>query len=247
MKFGDYIRQKRENAGWTQPEAAAKIDIEQSYLSKLETGKSYPSDDIFRRLETAYALDMSDLGQKVFSAELDKLREISSVRTLVLRRQNSETKYLRSWLAAGMVMLMVGTGLTVFQTHQGYSETFIYKYESPGVIRDGESVRIFERLRERERLNDQLRMGILSGNGERELPKEEHGESYSDRITFELLNLEENLGPVFIKEVPGGRRRYELVSQDSLRYSNRNDALLSLGVALVMGSFACFYFSRRWK
>jgi len=50
MKFGDYLRQKREDRGWTQPEAAAKARIEQSYLSKLETGRSYPSDDVFERL-----------------------------------------------------------------------------------------------------------------------------------------------------------------------------------------------------
>jgi transcriptional regulator with XRE-family HTH domain len=54
MKFGDYLRQKREARGWTQPEAANKAGIEQSYLSKLETGKSYPSEDAYARLVAAY-------------------------------------------------------------------------------------------------------------------------------------------------------------------------------------------------
>lgn len=50
MKFGVYLRSLREKAGWTQPEAAEKIEIEQSYLSKLETGKCFPSEDIFSKL-----------------------------------------------------------------------------------------------------------------------------------------------------------------------------------------------------
>lgn len=36
MKFGDYLKQKRAERGWTQPEAASHVKIEQSYLSKLE-------------------------------------------------------------------------------------------------------------------------------------------------------------------------------------------------------------------
>ena len=247
MKFGDYIRQKRESAGWAQPEAAAKIDIEQSYLSKLETGKSYPSNDIFRRLEAAYSLDMDDMGRKVFSAELDKLREISSVRALVLARQTSETKYLRSWLAAGMAMLMLGSGFVVYESNQGLKGKSINKYESPGIIREGEPVQIFARLAEREEVRDHLRLNILMGDSTAELPDENLGESYSDRLSYDLLNLEENLGPVFVKQVPGGRRRYEFKVHVSYEYSTRNNARFALGVALVMGSFACFYISRRWR
>jgi len=103
MKFGDYIRQKREANGWTQPEAAAKIDIEQSYLSKLETGKSYPSEDIFNRLLQAYDIDTGDLSRSIFSAELDKLREIKEVRSVVLERQTNEIKFTRGWMIASRV------------------------------------------------------------------------------------------------------------------------------------------------
>ena len=53
MKFGDYLRQARETRQWTQPEAAARAGIEQSYLSTLETGKSYPSEEVFGRLVEA--------------------------------------------------------------------------------------------------------------------------------------------------------------------------------------------------
>lgn len=36
MKFGEYLKNQRTELGWTQPDAAAKAGIEQSYLSKLE-------------------------------------------------------------------------------------------------------------------------------------------------------------------------------------------------------------------
>ena len=36
MKFGEYLKSQRDARGWTQPMAAEKIGIEQSYLSKLE-------------------------------------------------------------------------------------------------------------------------------------------------------------------------------------------------------------------
>ncbi|MGE0743387.1 MAG: helix-turn-helix domain-containing protein, partial [Hyphomonadaceae bacterium] len=38
MKFGEDLKNRRTELGWTQPDAAAKASIEQSYLSKLETG-----------------------------------------------------------------------------------------------------------------------------------------------------------------------------------------------------------------
>ena len=76
MQFGDYLRQTREEKGWTQPDAAAKIGIEQSYLSKLETGKSYPSEDVFARLIEAYEINIAHLSETVASSELSKLREI---------------------------------------------------------------------------------------------------------------------------------------------------------------------------
>ena len=57
MKFGEYLKNRRTELGWTQPDAASKAGIEQSYLSKLETGKSFPSEDVYQRLVGAFGLD----------------------------------------------------------------------------------------------------------------------------------------------------------------------------------------------
>ena len=77
MRFGDYIRDRRRELEWTQPDAAEKIGIEQSYLSKLESGKSYPSEDVFAALKATYKIDMDDLNVKLFSGELDQLGNIA--------------------------------------------------------------------------------------------------------------------------------------------------------------------------
>ena len=76
MKFGDYLRQKREEKNWTQPEASAAAGIEQSYLSKLETGKSWPSEDVFARVASVYGIEVDDMVRRVASSERSR-REAS--------------------------------------------------------------------------------------------------------------------------------------------------------------------------
>jgi transcriptional regulator with XRE-family HTH domain len=53
MAFHDNLRTLRLARGLTQPALAAKADIEQSYLSKLENGRSRPSDEVLARLAQA--------------------------------------------------------------------------------------------------------------------------------------------------------------------------------------------------
>ena len=89
MKFGDYIRQCRERLKWTQPEAATKIEIEQSYLSKLETGKSYPSEEIFNKLADVYQINLNELYEKIPSDELNNLKDIKLVREAILNRNRA--------------------------------------------------------------------------------------------------------------------------------------------------------------
>jgi transcriptional regulator with XRE-family HTH domain len=114
MKFGDYLRQKRADLGWTQPEAAAHAKIEQSYLSKLENNKSIPSGDIYARLVDAYGIDAQEMANILFPAELDRLREIDSLRDLLLSRSRSDTETPRKLLLAGLAALILGGGFIGF-------------------------------------------------------------------------------------------------------------------------------------
>ncbi|NVJ71511.1 MAG: helix-turn-helix transcriptional regulator [Alphaproteobacteria bacterium] len=226
MKFGDYIRQKREEHGLTQPEAAARADIEQSYLSKLETGKSYPSEDIFNRLMSAYGIKVEDLCRSVFSGEMDKLREIKEVRAVVLSRQRSEAHLMRGWLLAGLVMLMIGGGMLGL-AFSIPDHSIIFKYRSEGVIKNNEPPLTFKFL--------------LAGK------PDDEGKTYAERIDFDFKTLHENRGDFYIEKVPNGYRRYSLVDQRRQQSPTPISWHYALGGMFLIGGLACFYIARRWR
>ncbi len=61
MTLGEKLRTLRAISGWTQPECAERIGIEQSYLSKLENDKSIPSAEIFDALCAAYKVSPDEV------------------------------------------------------------------------------------------------------------------------------------------------------------------------------------------
>ncbi len=227
MKFGDYIRQKREEHGWTQPEAAARADIEQSYLSKLETGKSYPSEDIFNRLMTAYGIKVEDMCRSVFSAELDKLREIKQVRTTVLSRQRGEARLMRGWLVTGLAMIMVGAGMLGLALSVPSNLETHFLYRSEGLIKDGESPMIFE---------------FLAVGG-----PDSEDKTLSDRVDYDFKELNTNRGNNFIEQVEGGYRKYTLYDTRELNHPSAINWHYGLGTMFLIGGLACFYIARRWR
>ncbi|MBL4787502.1 MAG: helix-turn-helix domain-containing protein [Kordiimonadaceae bacterium] len=194
MKFGEYIKAKREQLGLTQPDAAAKAQIEQSYLSKLEAGKNYPSDTIFEKLTTLYKLDVKAMSRDIYSAEFDKSRDVSAVRTLVKQRLNTGTRYLRIWLMGGLVSLIVGVATIANQVAQEPTEKEIFKYRSLNVVPTEETIKDFNlgrNVRHPKVLNGKTGHEALS------LFKDEH-----------VVELEEHVGKYFVKEVKGGTRIY---------------------------------------
>lgn len=227
MKFGDYLRQAREKHGWTQPEAAAKANIEQSYLSKLETGKSYPSEDIFTRLISVYGLDVKDMATNLFSAELDKLREIGEVRAIVLARQQTEAGFVRSWLIAGLVMLMLSGGTLGLAYSTQENVDIEYLYRSEGVIGEHESPMIFHFL---------------------ETGKDDsQGKNFGARVDYKYLTLSENRGDSFIEKVEGGYRQYSLYDTNARHYPSAISWHYAFGFMFLFGGLGCFYISRRWR
>jgi transcriptional regulator with XRE-family HTH domain len=227
MKFGDYIRQQRENAGWTQPEAAAKIDIEQSYLSKLETGKSYPSEEVFLKLTQTYGFDAATISRDVSADELDRLKEISDVRAALLYRAKNETRFMRSWLIAGLIMVMMG-GVLLGLTNAGSNVNIVtYMYRSEGVIKNGESPMIFSFLQ--------------TGRPDQE------GKTLTDRIDYKYKNLTDFKGQSFIEKVDGGHRNYTMYEAKEQSFADGLEYLLGPAFMFILGGLACFYIARRWR
>lgn len=137
MKFGDYLKQMRGERGWTQPEAAARAQIEQSYLSKLENGKSTPSGETYQRLVEAYGIDARDMAGRLFPAELDRLREIDTLRNLALERSREDLRTPRRFLVAGIAALTIGGGLVGLANVEGARTLRQFTYQSQGVIAQG--------------------------------------------------------------------------------------------------------------
>jgi len=61
MELADKLLALRKNLGLTQAHAAKKIDIQQSYLSKLENGHYVPSQDVLVKLCIAYNVKSEEL------------------------------------------------------------------------------------------------------------------------------------------------------------------------------------------
>ena len=132
MRFGDYVRDRRQRQGWTQPDAAKRIGIEQSYLSKLETGKSYPSEDVFSSLVATYKIDLTDLEKTLFPAELDQLREIGEVRAIILKRDAVYKNRVQRWLTMGVLSLAFGgacLGAAMVAEDEDVTN-YLYKFET---------------------------------------------------------------------------------------------------------------------
>ena len=69
----------RKQQGWTQEQAAKIIDIQQSYLSKLENGHFSPSDDVLAKICAAYKVKKEALLKSAKS-----LHEQQQKRTLIV-------------------------------------------------------------------------------------------------------------------------------------------------------------------
>ena len=59
MSLADKIKAARKAKGWTQQQAAEQIQIQQSYLSKLENGLFVPSEDVIEKLANTYHIDLA--------------------------------------------------------------------------------------------------------------------------------------------------------------------------------------------
>lgn len=108
MKFGDFIKARRNELGWTQPEAATRVEIEQSYLSKLENGHSIPSDDVFARLCRVYEFEIPQLYQRLDSAGLESLMAIEQIRTIAAVKQSSKRSEASRYRLLGIIAFGLG-------------------------------------------------------------------------------------------------------------------------------------------
>lgn len=236
MKFGDLLKQKRALREWTQPEASDRIGIEQSYLSKLETGKSMPSEDVYERLVETYAIRSEELADTLFPAELDRLRTIASVRSALLEKVGGRERAKRRWLLAGVLMLGIGGGLLgLAQLGHGVAVQE-YSYQSTGIVLPGEALDVFAALE-----------GDAGSNGDvADATRVAQRRALFERIDERTISTERFRGPRFVETDGEGRRVWRLVGgQEATRTGPWRFALVP-GIALLFGGLGCFFAAWRW-
>ena len=234
MKFGDYLRKCRDNKSWTQPEAAAQIEIEQSYLSKLETGKSFPSEDIFNKLVEVYQIDTDKLYEEISSEELAKLKDLKQVRTAIMQRHEAKVTTTRGWLVTGLILLIMGgsfLGFAIIPTHTGME----YVYRSEGILLEDESLDQFEIVQ--RRLGDHIHDQKLVEKQKSLLARLDQ----MDEITTQ------NRGGGFVKSTLKGRRYFKKIAENEVEINAGFRWFFAPAFMLIFGAVGCFYISRRWN
>lgn len=87
-ELGSYVRQLREDKGWTARDLAERIDRDPSYVSRLETGrqKETPGPDEARRLASALGVGVADLLLRLgydLEEDVQETTEAAAERTLL--------------------------------------------------------------------------------------------------------------------------------------------------------------------
>ncbi|MCJ8321542.1 MAG: helix-turn-helix domain-containing protein [Colwellia sp.] len=188
MTLGQKLKNLRLAKEFSQPELAEAVGIEQSYLSKLENDKSFPSDDVFKLLLQALEIELEkfleDFDSSTIQTQLSKLTLISGYQ----KQQNKNSaSFMMRWLLISSVMVILG-GTALVAGKQNWifepKATTTYKYESKGIINDDEALRLFEDFNSRRSENDHL----------------------LTRLDFQVLIFDQPNGNYFVKQVDGGRR-----------------------------------------
>jgi transcriptional regulator with XRE-family HTH domain len=239
MTLGEFLKVQRESNQWKQPEAAQKIEIAQSYLSKLENDKAVPSADIFDRLMAVYQFSMQQISEVVQSSELEKLKDIVVVREFILSTRKRRDKDKRRFLLAGVVMSMLGGLLLSFGVVMHDYDERSYIYESKGILKPTDNDYVFMGMPEY-----QLFKVIMRNNDA--YTKELQQRPIFDRLDYQQQIQELDLGAFYTAEIEGGKRRFQLVKMS--KKSNKVPFYIgmSLGIMLLVGSVSLFYVSRRW-
>jgi transcriptional regulator with XRE-family HTH domain len=236
MKFGDYLRQKREEKNWTQPEASNAAGIEQSYLSKLETGKSWPSEDVFARLTTAYGIDVDDMVRQVGSSELSRLKEIGAVRTAILSIDNGQRRVSRGWLIASLLCLIASAACLGLTQMARDTDKVEWQYRSMGILKPGEPLEAFNVVS--EQLDPRL-----PNYAERDAQRQ----AMIPRINEARIATFEQRPESFIEPVDGGLRYYSASGMRPIEIRSPLRWFIVPALMFFAGFVGCAFISFRWR
>jgi len=95
INFGEYIRQLRNNNGWTLTQLGARIGIDSGALSKIETGKKEFDEANLPNLAEAFGLDVEILKSELISEKIANTIYQYECSDNVLALAEEKIKYIR--------------------------------------------------------------------------------------------------------------------------------------------------------
>ena len=119
MTLGEQLKKLRAEKALSQPELAELAGIEQSYLSKLENDKSLPSNEVLRKLLSAFSLSVAQLLESLDKSYIkNNLLVISDIEQLYQQASTKQLSQQRNllYMASSLIVLAV----TLF--YVGYSK-----------------------------------------------------------------------------------------------------------------------------
>lgn len=223
MDLGDKLRQLRQDRNWTQPELAESLGIEQSYLSKLENGKSLPSNDSLNRILDVFGLDIGELVDDLDQRARNQLRQIPDVAQHFARQKAMIIGNRRRWLIGSSLLAAIGAALIYAGAVGSFAGDLVYTYRSDGIVRDGESKDIFVR-------------GLHSSGSVSEFLQLR--ERLEERLDADFLQTRTYRGDIFNVPVEGGSRTYQLTKLSPVE-AWQNNAAAAVGVLLAAFGVTC--------
>lgn len=243
MTLGEKLKQLRQEKGLSQPELAAEAGIEQSYLSKLENDKSLPSNDIFRKILTAFQLSMADfISDELVQKDIQRLKQIPDVEQFLTQQTQDQFTKRRNLLLATSICIVIA--VTLFYTGKSkllFNE-HVYQYESLGVINDNEPDSMFTRW------STDYFPHSYNDNASEQI-KQEYQKlklEIARRYNKEYQLTSNYLGEQYRQQVDGGRRVYKYTGTvDFVQARSINGWLQILGVLLFTSGIMGFLLERR--
>lgn len=222
MNFGEKLRRLRTENNLTQPELAEATSIEQSYLSKLENGKSLPSNDVLNKVLDVFDLEVGDLVDDLDQGSRNQLRHVPDVAAYINQEKQRLIGNRQRWLLISALLLSSGAALIYGGTVNLFFSNFVYEYTSYGVINPGESKEVF--------VDFSLSVQHSGGPGENRAAAID---AINARRDEEYLQAREFRGNTFNVPVAGGSRTYHLEREVEID-PWQNKAIAFVGMFLMM-------------
>ena len=241
MNFGERLKQLRTEKGLTQPQFAQAAGIEQSYLSKLENDKSVPSAEMFSTILAGLGMDeasfLKEVDRDVLSTTLNHIPAVTRFTTAASATQLKDS---RKWLVGSGAAWLLGFALMLAANDGIFFSNKIYKYNSLGVILNGEPENIFERHDEIVALK--MAAGLLT---QPEMSNQ-MAAFRSDRARPMTVEWPESRGTVYGEPAQNGRRRFDLIDTRYVQ-APANRLLQYIGAIVLASGFVGLFLEWRLR